>query len=128
MQKNLILLSLALLALVSCSQPKSSNESHIYIISTNDMHANIEAMPRLATLVKEYEAKGEVILVDSGDRVTGNAYVDDDSRPGVPMVELMNVIGYDIVTLGNHEFDKGREVLSSVITVSYTHLTLPTKA
>ena len=61
MQKNLILLSLALLALVSCSQPKSSNESHIYIISTNDMHANIEAMPRLATLVKEYEAKGEVI-------------------------------------------------------------------
>ena len=81
MQKNLILLSLALLALVSCSQPKSSNESHIYIISTNDMHANIEAMPRLATLVKEYEAKGEVILVDSGDRVTGNAYVDDDAEP-----------------------------------------------
>ena len=118
MQKNLILLSLALLALVSCSQPKSSNESHIYIISTNDMHANIEAMPRLATLVKEYEAKGEVILVDSGDRVTGNAYVDDAAEPGIPIIELMNEVGYDVVTLGNHEFDKGREVLYAMVAAS----------
>jgi 5'-nucleotidase len=115
MQKNLILLSVALLALVSCSQLKSTDESHIYIISTNDMHANIEAMPRLATLVKEFEAKGEVVLVDSGDRVTGNAYVDDDAQPGIPMVELMNAVGYDVVTLGNHEFDKGREALYAMV-------------
>ncbi len=79
------------------------------------MHANIDMMPRLATIVKEYEAKGEVLLVDSGDRVTGNAYVDDDSRPGIPMIELMNVVGYDIVTLGNHEFDKGSAVLSDMV-------------
>ena len=118
MQKNLIFLSFALLALVSCSQPKSTEESHIYIISTNDMHANIEAMPRLATLVKEYEAKGEVVLVDSGDRVTGNAYVDDDAEPGIPMIELMNAVGYDVVTLGNHEFDKGREVLYAMVEAS----------
>ena len=118
MQKNLIFLSFALLALVSCSQPKSTEESHIYIISTNDMHANIEAMPRLATLVKEYEAKGEVVLVDSGDRVTGNAYVDDDAEPGIPMVDLMNEVGYDVVTLGNHEFDKGREALYAMVEAS----------
>jgi 5'-nucleotidase len=107
-----------LLALLSCSQPKSEQESHIYIISTNDMHANIEAMPRLATLVKGYEAKGEVLLVDSGDRVTGNAYVDDDAEPGIPMVELMNTIGFDVATLGNHEFDKGREVLYAMVDAS----------
>lgn len=82
------------------------------------MHANIEAMPRLATLVKEYEAKGATFVVDSGDRVTGNAYVDDDAQPGIPMIELMNVIGYDVVTLGNHEFDKGREVLYSMVEAS----------
>ena len=104
--------------MVSCAQPKSSNESHIYIISTNDMHANIEAMPRLATLVKEFEAKGETIVVDSGDRVTGNAYVDDDAEPGIPMIELMNAVGYDVVTLGNHEFDKGREVLYAMVDAS----------
>ena len=104
--------------MVSCAQPKSGNESHIYIISTNDMHANIEAMPRLATLVKEFEAKGETIVVDSGDRVTGNAYVDDDAEPGIPMIELMNAVGYDVVTLGNHEFDKGREVLYAMVDAS----------
>lgn len=118
MQKNLIFILTALLALVSCAQPKSAEESHIYIISTNDMHANIEAMPRLATLVEEFEAKGEVVLVDSGDRVTGNAYVDDDAKPGIPMIELMNEVGYDVVTLGNHEFDKGREVLYAMAEAS----------
>ncbi len=118
MQKNLILLSLALLAFVSCSHSKSEEVSHIYIISTNDMHANIEAMPRLATLVKEYETKGEVVLVDSGDRVTGNAYVDDDAEPGIPMIELMNAVGYDVVTLGNHEFDKGRDALYAMVDAS----------
>ena len=118
MQKNLFFLSIVLLAMVSCAQPKSEEVSHVYIVSTNDMHANIEAMPRLATLVKGYEAKGEVLLVDSGDRVTGNAYVDDDAEPGVPMVELMNMVGYDVVTLGNHEFDKGRERLYAMVEAS----------
>ena len=118
MQKNLFFLSIVLLAMVSCAQPQSEQVNHVYILSTNDMHANIEAMPRLATLVKEYEAKGKVLLVDSGDRVTGNAYVDDDAEPGVPMIELMNEVGYDVVTLGNHEFDKGRERLYAMVDAS----------
>nr|MBR2109666.1 bifunctional metallophosphatase/5'-nucleotidase [Alistipes sp.] len=112
-----ILFSLVLLALTACNT-RNNEEQSLYIISTNDMHASIEAMPRLATLVKEYEALGEVVVVDSGDRVTGNAYVDDDHRPGVPMIELMNEIGYDVVTLGNHEFDKGRDVLNQMVEAS----------
>lgn len=112
-----ILFSLVLLALTACNT-NNNEEQSLYIISTNDMHASIEAMPRLATLIKEYEALGEVVVVDSGDRVTGNAYVDDDHRPGVPMIELMNEIGYDVVTLGNHEFDKGRDVLNQMVEAS----------
>ena len=112
-----ILFSLALVALTACVA-NSDKEQNLYIISTNDMHASIEAMPRLATLVKEYEALGEVVVVDSGDRVTGNAYVDDDHRPGVPMIELMNEIGYDVVTLGNHEFDKGHDALNAMVEAS----------
>lgn len=95
-----------------------NDTKHIYIISTNDIHATIEAMPKLATVVEEYESKGEVILVDSGDRVTGNAYVDDATHPGVPIIELMNEVGYDVVTLGNHEFDKGRSVLNTMVDAS----------
>ena len=111
------LFSLALVALTACVANRDK-EQHLYIISTNDMHASIEAMPRLATLVKEYEALGEVVVIDSGDRVTGNAYVDDDHRPGVPMIELMNEIGYDVVTLGNHEFDKGHDALNAMVEAS----------
>ena len=118
MRKILFFISFALLAVVACTEQKSHERSHIYIISTNDMHANIEAMPRLATLVEEFEAKGETLVVDSGDRVTGNAYVDDDAEPGIPMIELMNLVGYDVVTLGNHEFDKGRDVLNAMVKAS----------
>lgn len=117
MRISRILFSLALTALTACGI-NSDKEQNLYIISTNDMHASIEAMPRLATLIKEYEAKGEVVVVDSGDRVTGNAHVDDDHRPGVPMIELMNELGYDVATLGNHEFDKGHDVLNDMVEAS----------
>lgn len=115
MRKQLFFFMSLLLSVVlfwQCSTPK---EQHIYIIATNDMHATIESMPKLATLVKEYKKRGEVIVVDSGDRVSGNAYVDDATEPGRPIIELMNDIGYDVATLGNHEFDKGSEVLDAMI-------------
>ena len=115
MRKQLFFFTSLLLSVVlfwQCSTPK---EQHIYIIATNDMHATIESMPKLATLVKEYKKRGEVIVVDSGDRVSGNAYVDDATEPGRPIIELMNDIGYDVATLGNHEFDKGSEVLDAMI-------------
>ena len=91
------------------------NKESIYIITTNDMHATIDAFPKLATIVKAYEERGTVLLVDSGDRVSGNAYVDDAKEAGVPIIELMNAVGYDVVTLGNHEFDKGYEVLNTMV-------------
>ena len=74
---HIILLSLLLIGLSCAPRAKSDDSRHIYIIATNDMHANIYAMPQLATLVQRYEAEGEVLLFDSGDRVSGNAFVDD---------------------------------------------------
>ena len=100
-----------MLLIAACSPNKES----IYIITTNDMHATIDAFPKLATIVKAYEERGTVLLVDSGDRVSGNAYVDDAKEAGVPIIELMNAVGYDVVTLGNHEFDKGHEVLNTMV-------------
>lgn len=86
--RKLLFISALLLFLMPCDTfARGPQGHHLYIISTNDMHSNIDDMPRLATLVKEYEAKGEVLLVDAGDRIIGNAYVDDDSRPGMPMIE-----------------------------------------
>lgn len=117
MRKLLIFFSAAVLAL-SCGHVDGGKSEHVYIISTNDIHAAIDALPHLATIVKEYEARGEVLLVDSGDRVTGNAYVDDAQEPGVPLVKIMNELGYDVATLGNHEFDKGSDRLDAMLAVA----------
>lgn len=114
MRKLLIFSTIWLLGAVACTTNNDAERSDIYIISTNDIHANINLMPQLATLVAEYDRLGDVLLIDSGDRITGNAFVDDAPQPGMPMVELMNSIGYDVVTLGNHEFDNGSEALNAM--------------
>jgi 5'-nucleotidase len=59
--------------------------------------------------------KDRVLLVDAGDRWTGNPYVDLTPEPYSPLVELMNALGYDVATLGNHEFDRGQGVLRARI-------------
>lgn len=106
------------LVFIGCCSTATPDKQHVYIISTNDIHANIDAMPRLMTLVKEYEMQGDVLLVDAGDRVSGNAFVDDAPCPGLPIIELMNVVGYDVVTLGNHEFDNGSGALRDMVASS----------
>ena len=56
-----------------------------------------------------------VILVDAGDRFTGNPYVDHAKEKGLPVISLMNDLGYEIGTLGNHEFDFGQKTLRARI-------------
>ena len=98
MRKLLIFFSAVALFVLSCSRLEGDKSEHLYIISTNDIHATIDALPHLATIVKEYEARGEVLLVDSGDRVTGNAYVDDAREPGVPLVRSYHLSLVTLVT------------------------------
>lgn len=78
----------------------------ITVLGINDMHANILAMPRLDTLVQqERKADPELLLMAAGDNRTGDPYCDSHARPGWPMVALMNKVGFNLSTLGNHEFD-----------------------
>ncbi len=90
-----------------------SREQRVVIVSTNDIHSSIDNFPRLATLVDglRIENGGDVLLVDAGDRWTGNPFVDLATPPLAPIVELMNELGYDVATLGNHEFDWGQTLL-----------------
>ncbi len=83
----------------------------IVILSTNDMHANIKEFAGLATAIEECRDTAEVVLVDAGDRWTGNAYVDLVEHYA-PIYELMNHVGYDLAIYGNHEFDKGQAYLA----------------
>ncbi len=80
------------------------------------MHAHIDGMPQLATCVKqERQNDPGLLLMAAGDNRTGNPYVDNGNRPGVPMVTLMNHIGFDLSTFGNHEFDAGAAALRDYI-------------
>ena len=85
------------------------------ILHTNDVHGAIAGYAYITALKADYEAKGaEVILVDAGDYSQGEVYVSDTK--GLDAVEMMNVTGYDVVTLGNHEFDYGYAQLKENMT------------
>ncbi len=93
---------------------KVSDESRIAIedstafniLFTNDVHTYIDSditYSTVAALKDEYNA----LLVDAGDHIQGTAYGSMDK--GKTIIELMNAAGYDVATLGNHEFDYGQE-------------------
>ncbi len=91
---------------------KVSKKTSVTIIATNDIHAQIDNFPKLASYIDMVESKKEnVIVVDIGDHFSGNPYVDNSPERGKPIIDLMNRVGYDIAVLGNHEFDYGQNVL-----------------
>ncbi len=76
------------------------------ILHSNDVHGQIDGYAYIAALKAELVKRGaEVILADAGDFSQGDPYV--SFSKGASAVELMNAAGYDVVTLGNHEFDYG---------------------
>ena len=91
--------------------------SDIAILYTNDVHTYIDnplsydvIAAVKAELQKEYDY---VLLADAGDAVQGTAYGSMDK--GETIVKLMNAAGYDVATLGNHEFDYDMEGTMNVI-------------
>ena len=91
--------------------PVLANADDIVVYYTNDVHTYINgalSYDNLADLKTETakQAAG-VLLVDAGDAVQGTAYGSMDK--GATIVELMEATGYDVATLGNHEFDYGME-------------------
>ena len=112
-----ILLVLAAVSLAAGSALAQTREVHI--LSANDMHAKIENFPQLAAIVDSLRAEYPGLLVlSAGDNRTGEPFNDMYSVPAYPMVALMNQIGFDATTLGNHEFDSGPEGLSRLIDLS----------
>lgn len=114
--KKVLILAVAVVAVLAGSflYRTTLRKSEFVIISTNDVHASLDNMARLATAVKECRDTVFTVVVDAGDRWTGNAYV-DLAEGRLPIIRLMNAVGYDVVTLGNHDFDAGAKVLDGAI-------------
>ena len=98
----------------SCSSTKN-----ITILHTNDVHSHIEpfsrdhsefpnkgGFERRATLISEIRSKNpNTLLFDAGDVFQGTPYF--NFYGGEIEFKLMSMLGYDAITIGNHDFDNG---------------------
>ncbi len=103
----------------SLSSFKSEKVKHITILHTNDVHSYIDPFPadhpknpgmggvakRAAIIETIRKENKNVLLLDAGDIFQGTPYF--NYYGGELEFKLMNMMGYDIVTLGNHDFDNG---------------------
>jgi 5'-nucleotidase len=98
----------------------------ITILHTNDTHSQIDPLPandryagmggvaRRATLVKRIRKENpNTLLIDAGDVLQGTPYF--NFYKGEVEYKAMSAIGYDVGTLGNHEFDNGVEKLAAAL-------------
>jgi len=106
----------------------SRGETLITILHTNDTHSQIDPVPpndklypgkggvaRRATLVKRVRRQNpNTLLIDAGDVFQGTPYF--NFYKGEVEYKAMSAIGYDVGTLGNHEFDNGVEALAKALT------------
>ena len=125
MKKILFFFAILSFLTIGCSQKKGNNyvrpsyKTDIHIVSANDMHGAIENMPMLAAAVDSLRAIDKSLLVlSAGDNRTGNPLNDLYTIPAFPMVALMNYIGFDASTFGNHEFDSDQPLLEKLINLS----------
>ena len=73
---------------------------------TNDTHAHLDNIAKKATAIKEVRAsKPNALLVDAGDVLSGTLYFNEFK--GQADLNFMNLMKYDVMTFGNHEFDLG---------------------
>ena len=106
-----------LLLFVSCT-PKAD---HLTILHTNDTHSQIEPKAndqggyarRMGLIAEERKADPDLLLLDAGDFCQGTPYF--NFYHGRIEIDAMNRMGYDAVTLGNHEFDNGLDTLAVVL-------------
>ncbi|MGL5318689.1 MAG: bifunctional metallophosphatase/5'-nucleotidase [Bacteroidales bacterium] len=119
-----LLLSICLLFSLSAL---AQNEDKLVILHTNDTHSQIEAfgeqagdnkgkagLARRATAIKQIRKEYKnVLLLDAGDYIQGTPYF--NLFNGELEIKAMNMLGYDVATLGNHEFDNGVNFLANML-------------
>ena len=131
----LLTLSMAasMLPAAALAAEADAGEKHITILGTSDMHGNIwgfsyednaetanNGMARLYTYIQQVRAENpNTILIDAGDDIQGTIMTDDiyNKTPEEPhpVITAMNYMGYDAMTLGNHEFNWGIPTMQTIL-------------
>ena len=80
------------------------NDEDIVILYENDVHCEVEGYSKLSAMKKELQKEYSFVgVVSGGDYIQGNSL--GIVSKGSYVVDIMNLVGYDAVALGNHEFD-----------------------
>ena len=107
-----VVMTLTLLVSSAWADEPKPLDGKTVILHTNDVHGSIELYAKVAAMKGDYDAQGaQVILADAGDYSQGTVYV--SVNKGKDAVTMMNAAGYDVATIGNHEFDYGYAQLKS---------------
>lgn len=124
----MLLMSLPLVISCLSFSPVMAKQKQLVILHTNDTHSTIfpvsDQLPdtvragrggflrRIAMLKEERQKNPDLLLFDSGDFSQGSAYY--TMFKGDVEVGLMNMMGYDAATIGNHEFDFGLDNMARI--------------
>jgi 5'-nucleotidase / UDP-sugar diphosphatase len=142
--KRLCLVAMLLFAVVAGIAGQKSGK--LVILHTNDLHsklrgfspeseyspletgddATVGGFSRIATLIKnEMEQAGDDLLVlDAGDFLMGTLFHHLEPVDGFQL-RLMKQMGYDVVSIGNHEFDAGPEVFAEIVAAALARGEIP---
>ena len=116
------------LVYVHNSAETQEKEVKITLLATSDIHGrfmpwdyaidepNLEgSLTQLQTLIKKIRQENpNTILLDAGDMIQDNSAELFNDQPESPMMVAMNEMGYDVWTLGNHEFNFGLDTLTKI--------------
>ncbi len=129
----IMVLLFSTISLFAEGYPEMQKAKTITVLATTDIHSDIwgfsyendketnnTGMARAYTYIKEVrkENPNNVVLVDNGDTIQGNILTDDiyNKQDGPhPVIQAMNYMKYDSMTLGNHEYNFGISMINRII-------------
>ena len=107
--------------------PETEDRTAVRFIVTSDIHGKMVpwrydtnqedtsgSLAQIASVVKE-KRNENTVLIDVGDSIQDNSaelFLNEDVHP---MIQGMNAIGYDVATIGNHEFNYGMDTVKKTI-------------
>jgi len=135
-ERKIISLALSLFILIGIVFPSisfgESEELNITVLGTTDMHANIFnwsyedgrekddiGIVKVYSVVEEIRKENpNTLLIDNGDTIQGTILSDDlyNTKKELPhpVIDVMNLMKYDAMTLGNHEFNFGIDMVKKI--------------
>ncbi len=118
MKKTFIAVLVLILSLLTptvyAADPVASSQKSLVVVHTTDVHSRVTNYPALASLVTELrDGETPVMVADSGDVFHGMPFANFER--GQSISAILNVIKYDVLTIGNHDFNFKLDRLEELI-------------